>query len=309
MINKELIVSVVTYNSEKFIKKFLISILSNNILAEKIVVFDNNSTDHTLDIVAEVSKEIKIIRSKKNLGYAKSINRIFKKTNFKYILVCNADIEFKNNSIQKLYNEIKLSDDIGCIGPQQYYPNKKWQKSGGDFPSFKEIIKNFFLINLMYKIIKQKYLKKNFKIRLFPDYLDGAAMLINRKKFDLVGGFDKNYFFYTEEVDFFFKLRNKNIKYYIFTPSKIIHYRGGHSINKKFDNDKKFIKYKMLSRRYFIKKFRNNFYGKILILSEILYFLFYSAFFCVLSVFSKRFHYNNLYFRYSAKVLLDEIKK
>lgn len=309
MINKELIVSVITYNSQKFIKDFLISVLENDILPENILVFDNNSSDQTINLTKEVSDDIKITKSNQNLGYAKSINKVFENTSSKYVLICNADIKFEKNSILKLYNEIKSDDDTGCIGPQQYYPNKNWQKSGGNFPSFTEFFKNFFLINYIFKKLRHKYFKKDYGCKLFLEYLDGAAMFINREKFNLVGGFDENYFFYTEEVDFFFKLKEKKIKYYIFTPSKIMHYRGGHSVNKNFENDKKYIQYKILSRIFFVKKFRSKIYAKIFIIFEYFYFLYFSNIFKILNFFNKKFNYNYLFFKYSAKVLLNEIKK
>lgn len=59
------------------------------------------------------------------------------------------------------------------------------------------------------------------------EYIDGAVMTINRDAFNEVNGFDEDYFFYTEEADFCFRLKLKGWKI-IFNPkSVLIHERGG----------------------------------------------------------------------------------
>jgi GT2 family glycosyltransferase len=308
-ISNKLMVSVITCNSEKYIKDFLLSVLDNDVSPKKILIFDNNSHDKTLNISSKICNSLNVIRCKKNLGYAKAINEIFRNTQEKYILICNADIEFKKNSIKKLLTEIETDKKIGCLGPQQYFPNNKWQRSGGDFPSFKEVFKRFFLIDFIKKKIFEKFSSYVLKKKLFLDYLDGAAILINRDAFELVGGFDPDYFFYSEEVDFFFRLKEKKIIYYNYTSSKIMHHRGGHSVSKNFNNDLKFIKYKLVSRLYFLKKYKNKTYIFLLLLFESFYFFFYAIIYKCLNIFNKKYYYNYLYYKFAAKMLFDEIKK
>jgi hypothetical protein len=64
------------------------------------------------------------------------------------------------------------------------------------------------------------------------DYLDGACLAVRRDVFESVGGFDVDYFFYTEEADFCHRIAQKQFKIICNQKARITHLRGGSDLTK-----------------------------------------------------------------------------
>ena len=58
------------------------------------------------------------------------------------------------------------------------------------------------------------------------DALAGAFMMVKRKAGDEVGWWDEDYFFYGEDLDFCYKLKQKGWKIYFVPSVEILHYKG-----------------------------------------------------------------------------------
>lgn len=228
---KDIGIVLVTYNCSSYILDCLKSLIINN--SENIgnvIVVDNDSEDDTVEIVEKNFPMIKVIKNSSNVGYAKAVNIGMNEIIEKYCLIANPDTIFKLDSLNILRQIIESDDTIAAAGGQQINDDDSWQRSYGNFPGIKDAIYNLFfitsLINL-FERIKLKYFD-NKKIK-FVNYLDGGAILVRNSAFRDVDGFNEDYFFYAEEADFAFRLKQKNWKL-VFEPSaKIFHTRGGSS--------------------------------------------------------------------------------
>ena len=103
--NMKLSIIIVTYNSEKYIRQCIDSIINSDIKVEyEICIIDNNSSDNTILLVKNYcinNKNIKLIKSKnKGFNYANNIG--IKNTNGELILLLNPDTIILDNAIQKL---------------------------------------------------------------------------------------------------------------------------------------------------------------------------------------------------------------
>lgn len=74
-------VIMVTYNHEKYIRTSLESVFDNDVLPDKVILFDDCSVDNTWDIVCEFKKKYEDIlechRNEKNLGLFQNINQAY----------------------------------------------------------------------------------------------------------------------------------------------------------------------------------------------------------------------------------------
>src|SRR6185369_15464024 len=59
------------------------------------------------------------------------------------------------------------------------------------------------------------------------DWIMGACMLVRAETIQDVGELDENYFFYSEETDWCFRIRKKNWKIWYITNAEIYHLGGG----------------------------------------------------------------------------------
>ena len=59
------------------------------------------------------------------------------------------------------------------------------------------------------------------------DWLSGACFLVKKEIFDASGGFDEDYFMYSEDTDLCLRLKRKGFKNYYFSDYEVKHFDGG----------------------------------------------------------------------------------
>ena len=220
---------IISYNTRELTRRCVDSILNTaDPETTGIIVVDNNSADGTAEMVSGEYPGIKLIKNNANVGYAAAVNRGVLHSEAEVIIISNSDIEFTKDAIEKLSKYTLKNVEVGCVGPQQVFPDGSWQRSYGDFPGIRLALKEFFFAEMLRNGIRKLFWKR-LPIDRLPkeaDYIDGACIAIRRELFENAGGFDEDYFFYTEEADFCYRLK-KNGYVSIFNPkAKIMHYRG-----------------------------------------------------------------------------------
>jgi len=71
MAQKNLVsITIVTYNSGRFIKRCLESVLAQKYPYREILVIDNNSTDGTIDILEQFEDRCTVVYNEENVGFA-----------------------------------------------------------------------------------------------------------------------------------------------------------------------------------------------------------------------------------------------
>jgi GT2 family glycosyltransferase len=103
-------ISVVTYNSSKWMERFIQSLLSQKLPLSQISLYfrDNGSTDPTVqtlnDIKAKFGSQFKSIEvtQGENIGYGAGHNTNFARCQNKFVLVTNVDLEFEADTLPTL---------------------------------------------------------------------------------------------------------------------------------------------------------------------------------------------------------------
>jgi glycosyltransferase involved in cell wall biosynthesis len=72
--NERVSVTIVTYNSGRFIKRCLESVLAQRYANKEIIVIDNASTDGTVDILEQFEDRCQIVYNDENIGFAAAQN-------------------------------------------------------------------------------------------------------------------------------------------------------------------------------------------------------------------------------------------
>ena len=217
----------------------------------EIIVVDNHSTDGTREYLKEIQErrnlaasggrnlsrqgrdEIKISRSKfpnfkvifnnDNLGFAKAVNQGIKKSRGEYLLLLNSDTIVSPQALEKMIEFARKKKDAGIIAPKLLDKNGKTsQPSCYHLPTIKGAIKEFWLGK---KGAFGKYLPRGGN-SVKPEAVVGAAMLIPRTVYDVVGEFDEKYFMYYEDLDYCRRVREAGFAVYYLPTAKIIHYHG-----------------------------------------------------------------------------------
>jgi uncharacterized protein (TIGR00159 family) len=109
----KLTIIIVTYNSDAIINNCL-----TNISLEKneVFVIDNNSSDKTLEIVANNFPAVKIIKNSKNIGFGRANNIGLLQITNDFALILNVDAQITEEDIEKTIEIMSKNPDIAIAG-------------------------------------------------------------------------------------------------------------------------------------------------------------------------------------------------
>lgn len=109
----EISVIIPVYNTEKYIKDCLESLCNSTVFNKcEIIVIDDGSTDHSVEIVEEYIKKHGNVSlySYANMGLSSARNKGLEQAKGKYIFFVDSDDFIENDYLQKLYEAIEKED-------------------------------------------------------------------------------------------------------------------------------------------------------------------------------------------------------
>lgn len=229
----DLSIIIVSYNTKEFLKGCIESIYktTKNIQFE-IIVVDNNSTDGTLQLLEKLKTEnFRFLANKKNLGFSKANNLGVKKASGRYLLFLNPDIEVHADTLEKMVKFMDLHKDAGSATCKVVMPNGEIDDAShrgfptpwNSFAHFSGLSK-LFGKNKLFGGYNLKHL--NLTTMHEIEALAGAFMIVRRSAGEQIGWWDEDYFFYGEDLDFCYMLREKGWKVYYVPDYSVLHYKG-----------------------------------------------------------------------------------
>lgn len=184
-------VIIVNYNTADLVKSCIDSVLSQERVTVETIVVDNASQDDSVHILEKYGDRIHLIVSLENLGFGGANNLAFKQSTGHYVFLLNPDAVFQTkHDLYDMFMFMEKNKNYGMAG------TKILEHDGASrvFP------------NSMYP--GQKYLQT--PLPAMPGeiaWILGASMIFRREVYDVVGGFDKKYFLYGEDIDICFRVR------------------------------------------------------------------------------------------------------
>ena len=249
---QNLSIVIVTLKSEKVIHQCIKS-LNQNI---PIIVVEHSDNKKLKEDLEKRYNNLKCILAKSNLGMGSGNNIGLKAANTDYVLLLNPDVLLEDNTIEELFLASQNLANFSMLAPLE---------------------KNFN----NYGFLNKKKSNKNLEDAPFEvDFIDGFAMLINKKKFKEIDYFDENFFMYLENNDLCKRSRDKGDLIYIVPKSKINHL-AAKAVDKKYEDEVEFSRnwHWIWSKFYFNKKhygfFKAFYEGFPRYCSSLIKFLFY----------------------------------
>lgn len=226
----KLSIVIVNFNTSEFINKCVDSIYKNaGDFIPEIIVVDNASIEELHLFKKELS--IKILRNKKNLGFAAANNQGIKIAKGDFILFLNPDTIIKDDVLEQLVNfmgknsrvgiatcKILLSDgqlDDAC---HRGFPTP-WN-SFCYFSGLSDLFPKSKFLNGYH--LGYADLDKTHEI----DACAGAFMMIKRQAGEEVKWLDEDYFWYGEDLDFCYRVKQSGWKVMFMPQHLILHYKG-----------------------------------------------------------------------------------
>jgi GT2 family glycosyltransferase len=252
----DLSIVIVSWNVESLLKKCLQSIYENQgDLSLEVFVVDNNSSDQTVAMIQSKFPEVKLIKNKKNEGFARANNQAIKQARGEYVLLLNPDTEIVDKALDKSLRFMKDSPRCGIMGPKMLFADKSVQPSVRNLPTVWPI---FLMLLKVPKILPHlksidKYLSVGFDYSRLQEVKQvmGAYMFMSKQALDEVGLLDERFFIWFEEVDLCKRMLD-NGKIIMYNPEVVIIHHGGESFSQQGVVKKQLAFFKS-AYKYFIK--------------------------------------------------------
>jgi len=215
--NEEPLVSViiVNYDGRKFLEECLPSLMKVDYDNIEIILVDNNSTDDSIEFVKRTFPKIIIIKLDGNYGFAEPNNIGAKNARGDFLLFLNNDTMVEQSFITEMINVVKKDSKIAICQSLLLKPDGKVDSSG-DFVD---------TLGRAYSLKDRPYnIRRILSAR-------GASMLIRKKIFNELGGFDKNFFASFEDVDLGWRAWLAGY-IVILVPTSIVYHKSGKTIQK-----------------------------------------------------------------------------
>lgn len=206
---------IVNYNGKSLLEKCLESLFKVDYKNFEVILVDNNSSDGSIKFVTHYPHPITLIKLDSNKGFAEPNNIASKIAEGDYLLFLNNDTIVTPNFISEMVRTMENNDNIGICQSLLLTPDGNVDSSG-DFIDTLGIVHN--------SKIKTGKIRKISSAR-------GASMLIRKKIFEKLCGFDENFFVSFEDVDLGW--RSWILGYeVVMIPTSIVYHHGGTTIKK-----------------------------------------------------------------------------
>lgn len=194
-IEKKISIITVNYNGLKDTCELIESLPLDDESLEVIVV-DNASKEDEATVIAQQFPQIKVIRSKQNLGFAGGNNLGIQAAKGKYLFFINNDtIIHQPSAISHLMNRLDSSPSIGMVCPKIRF---SWGNQLIQYAGYTPLSP----ITLRNKSIGcGEEDKGQYDTPHATPYAHGAAMMVKREVIEKAGVMPECYFLYYEELD------------------------------------------------------------------------------------------------------------
>jgi N-acetylglucosaminyl-diphospho-decaprenol L-rhamnosyltransferase len=194
----------------------------------EVVVVDNASTDASLEIARGYGA--KVLENHTNQGLSRAINTGVAATGAPWLLIVNPDTWLSPGSLRRLLATATSDQRIGCVGPHLANPDGSDYPTGRRFPSL--------LMGALHAALAPVWPGNPATRRyhmvgvdrsrpLDVDWVSGACMLVRRRAFEEIGGFDPGYFMYFEEMDACLRLHRAGWRVVFDPVAEVKHVVGG----------------------------------------------------------------------------------
>jgi GT2 family glycosyltransferase len=161
------------------------------------VVVDNDSRDGTVEAVRARMPWATVVRSERNLGFARGCNLGLARVDTRYVLLLNPDAELPLADLRVLLAFLEHTPLAGMVGPAIHTGGTRLQHAGGAPTPWQVLV----------QACRPSWLPRDRRpIRpggepFRTDWLCGAVLLLRMSMLRDVGSFDPRFFLYFEETD------------------------------------------------------------------------------------------------------------
>lgn len=222
---------IVNYNTRDLLEKCLQSIFeTKGGLSVEVLIGDNNSSDGSGEMVANLFPQVKLTAFHQNVGYTRAMNTLLATAKGEYFFLLHPDVELLPGSLQAFLNFFSRHRRAGILGGNLYYPDGTPNPCEILFPGFRNDLKCFVRRLLLHLPSvtglpgESNPLEWSHEKTCQVNWVWNACMMVRREVFDKIGLFDENFFVWFADWDFCKRATDAGWAVYYLDSPKALHY-------------------------------------------------------------------------------------
>jgi GT2 family glycosyltransferase len=227
----DLAVTICSWNTRDDLRACLESLQRVRTEADfEVIVVDNDSEDHSADMVETDFPWVRLERMRSNLGFAKGHNHAFSVRTASDVFPLNSDTVVHPGALANLLAFARKHPEAGIIGPKLLNTDGSLQFSCRRFPN---PVAALFRNTPIGKLFPNNRFTRDYLMQDWDhtrsrevDWVSGAAFYVRGEVLNQIGGFDEEYFMFCEDVDWCWRAWKAGFMVLYFPDSVITHAIG-----------------------------------------------------------------------------------
>lgn len=197
----------------------------------ELIVFDNASSDGTVEWVRGAYPDVKVMDSPENLGFSAGNNAAIRASKGEWVLLLNPDTVVPESTFERLLEHVGQHDRVGAVGVPMVDGAGRWlpeSKRGVPTPWA-----SFCRLSGVWRLAPTSRIWNGYYFGHVAsgetaevDVLSGAFMALRRGALDEVGLLDEDFFMYGEDIDLSMRvIKGGWVNHYLST-APIVHFKG-----------------------------------------------------------------------------------
>jgi GT2 family glycosyltransferase len=218
--------AVVSWNTRELLERCLRSLEPEARLGRLDAwVVDNGSSDGSAAAARALAPWAEVLEPGSNLGFGRAINLVAARTESDWLLVANADVALEPGALGALL-AAGLDPRIGCVVPRLIAPDGATEHSVHPFPTLRFTTAfNLGLHRFSARSAERLCLEGHWdpeRRRPVP-WAIGACLLLRRRAFEQVGGFDERQWLFAEDLELGWRLRDRGWVTWYEPSARVLH--------------------------------------------------------------------------------------
>jgi GT2 family glycosyltransferase len=200
-------VCIANWNCRELLRRCLASLLrSPQGVNVEVIVVDNASSDGAAAMTAREFPEVRLIRNERNLGFSRANNQAARIAQGRYLFFLNNDTVVPPETLDRLLSYLEANPDVSLVGPLLRDGRGKVQMSHRQRPTVGAWLHRTRLLRWtgLFRRAHRRYRRQ--RLEGGKDHevevLLGAAMFMRRNCFHAMGGWDEDFHFGGEDLEF-----------------------------------------------------------------------------------------------------------
>jgi GT2 family glycosyltransferase len=233
-------VAVVSFNTRELLLRCLRSLEPevDRGLAQVWVV-DNGSSDGSVAAARRAAPWARVVEMDTNVGFGRAVNVVARASESDWLAPANADVAIEPGALQAML-AAGADARVGCVAPRLVLPDGATQHSVYPFPTIPFTLAFNLGLHRASRRLADELCLEGFwnseRPRTVP-WAIGAFLLLRRRAFQAVGGFDERRWMFAEDLDLGWRLHDAGWLTRYEPDARVLH-RAGAATDAAFGDDR-----------------------------------------------------------------------